>query len=148
MAQTAQLFTEQHNDILFPNRESNNTSVSNNLRAIFSGDSFYQHPTAFYYNDRARLQFNVTDEFFTQFILIKGLIEFSRPNTLKFKFTLDQKAIETDLPVNQFGELANLFLNIDKELNKEIRFKAALKRAIQFEQRYNQERAEVYSSVL
>lgn len=146
MAQTAQLFTEQHNDILFPNRE-HNKSVSNNLTAIFNDDSFYHQPIAFYYNERARLQFIVTDTFSTYFILIKGLIEFSRPNTLKFNFTSDQKIIETDLSINQFEELANLFHSVHKELHKEIRFKAALKRAIQFEQRYNQERAEVYSSV-
>ncbi|MBA4053463.1 MAG: hypothetical protein C0490_02005 [Marivirga sp.] len=147
MAQTAQLFNEQHQDILFPNRENNNKSVSNNVAAIFNSDSFYHQPTAFYYNDRARLQFNLTDVFSTHFVLVKGLIEFSRPSTLKFKFTPDQKAIETDVPVNQFEELANLFLIVYKELHKEIRFKAALKRAIQFEQRYNQERTEVYSGV-
>lgn len=146
MAQPAQLFNEQRNDILFPNR-SNNESVSHNLAAIFSVDSFYQQPTAFYYNDRARLQFIITSEFAPHFILIKGLIEFARPNTLKFKFKTDEKHVEIDLALSQFEELMTFLPVVYLGLQKELKFKAALKKAIQFEEKYKRERDEVYSSV-
>ena len=66
---------------------------------------------------------------------------------MKFTFTPDQKQIETDLGVTQFEELNKLFLIVYREVLKEIRFKAALKKAIEFEQRYKREGAEIYSGV-
>lgn len=141
------LFNEREQHILFPNRKSDIETPSTVTNFILKGDKFYHQPAAFYYKDRARLRFNVTDEFSKHFVLIKGLLEFSRPSQLKFTFTQDQKQIETDLGVTQFEELNNLFLIVYRELLKEIRFKAALKKAIEFEQRYKREGAEVYSAV-
>lgn len=141
------LFNEQEQHILFPNRRSNSETPSSVSNFILKGDKFYDQPAAFYYKDRARLRFNVSDEFSKYFVLIKGLIEFSRPSQLKFTFTPDQKQIETDLDVIQFEELNKLFLVVYRELLKEIRFKTALKNAIEFEQRYKREGAKVYSGL-
>ena len=145
MALRAQnLFNEQDHPILFPNHGNHNAKASYHLNSILKGDRFYDQPSTFYYKERARLHFAVADEFSKHFILIKGLIEFSRSSSLKFSFIADQKRIEINLEVNQFEELNQLFLTVHTEMLKEIRFKAALKKAIEFEQRYKQEAAKVY----
>ncbi len=147
MALAAQSINE-HCDILFTGGEGNHLPFKNNLASVFDGESFFHEPTAFYYNDRTRLQFRVKDEFATHFVLIKGLVEFTRPATLKFKFTVIDGLIETDVDVNQFDELKSLLNLVFNELWKELKFKASLKKAIQFEERYKLERAEVYSTIL
>ena len=147
MAQSAQsLFSERYENILLTSSERKSTT-SSIVTFTPDSDTFYYHHNAFYYKNRARLQFNVTNEFLSQFVLIRGLIEFIRPKHLRFTFTPDRKSMEIDLEVSEFDELNLLFRRVYSELRKEIRFKAALKRAIAFDQAYQRERAEIYQAV-
>lgn len=115
------------------------------LNSLFHEDQFFTPPVASYYNNRARLRFGIATEYSAYFILIKGLIEFSRSGHLRFVFNTDKKLFEIDLQINQFPDLSNLLTTVYGQTLKEIRFKAALKKAIQFEQRYRLESAEVYN---
>ena len=112
--------------------------------SIFSDKQFFEMPTTFYYQNRAQLSFTITREFLPYFILIKGLIEFSRSRDLRFSFNTDTKIFDVDLEINQLGDLSSLLMLVHGLLLKEIGFKRALKKAIQFEERYKLESAAVY----
>lgn len=147
MAHSAQtLFKEQPAHILYPTLESTR-KTSSIITFTPESDTFYIHPTSFYYKNRARLQFNVTQEFQAYFGLIKGLIEFIRSRELNFRYPANQKQMEIDLDVNQFEELHQLFRAVYTELLKEVQFRAELKKAIEFEQQYKREVAERYLAV-
>ena len=147
MAQSAQnLYSEHPTDTLFANRE-NNQRTSSIVTFAPDSESFYYHSTAFYYKNRARLHFHVTNEFVAHFGLVRGLIEFIRPGSLKFSYPSGQKKMEIDLDVDQFEELHKLFRAVHVELLKELRFKTELKKAIEFEQKYRREVAELYLAV-
>lgn len=115
------------------------------LQSLVVEDRFYHQPAAFYYKDRVRFCFTTTPEFVAHFILIKGLIEFHRSRHLRFMFDHDKKQIRADLAVTHVAALHQLLEVVYNEVLQEIRFKAALKKAILFEERYKQECAEVYT---
>ena len=115
---------------------------------LFADDWFFEKTSAFYYNDRARLYFRVTNPFVSYFALLKGLIEFTRPGFLQFVYHADQKIFEIDLPREQFSELKKLLQNVHQLLLREIQFKVNLKKAIQFEERYKREMAAIYHTEL
>lgn len=115
---------------------------------LFADDWFFEKTSAFYYNERARLYFKVTTPFVSHFALLKGLIEFTRPGHLQFTYQADQKVFEIDLPRDQFSELKKLLQNVHQLVLREIQFKANLKKAIQFEERYKREMAAIYHTDL
>ena len=147
MAQSAQsLFSERYENIVLASSASKSTT-SSIVTFTPDSDAFYYHHNAFYYKDRAKLHFNVTNEFLSHVVLIRGLIEFTRSKELKFTFTPDRRGIEIDLEVGQFDELTKLFRRVYSELKKEIRFRVALKRAIEVDREYQRERADIYLAV-
>ncbi|MBT1700252.1 hypothetical protein KK083_25415 [Fulvivirgaceae bacterium PWU4] len=115
------------------------------LQSLVTEDRFYDQPAAFYYKDQVRFCFTATPEFAAHFILIKGLVEFHRSRHLQFTFDLNKKQFEADLAVTHVGALHQLLEVVYSEVLREIRFKAALKKAILFEERYRQACAEVYT---
>jgi hypothetical protein len=146
MAQSAQLlYNDRHADILLAQFES--TTKTRTLTFTPDEDTFYFHPTASYYKNRACLHFNLTTEFLPHSVLVRGLIEFTRPKHLRFIYSADRKRMEIDLEVSQFDELTQLFRTVYSELRREIQFKAALRKAIEFEREYKRESEEVYLAV-
>lgn len=117
----------------------------NYVNTYFTGNELHQKPTVFYYKESARLQFAVTDSLSPHFILIKGLIEFNRSREMKFTFDRDKKAFTVDLAVAQLEELNKMISRVYELVLSELRFKAALRRAIQFEARYKAEAVQVYN---
>lgn len=114
---------------------------------IFEDERFFTRENSLYYNDRARITFSLAGEFSSYFILVKGLTEFYRPKHLKFAFDQSRKAITIDLAVAELHDLSKLLRVVQQELLREISFKAALRRAIEFEKRYRLEAEEVYRGV-
>jgi hypothetical protein len=146
MAQSAQsLYNDRHADLILSQFE-----VTTRTRALTftpDEDTFYFHPTASYYKNRARLHFNLTNEYLPHFILIRGLIEFNRPKHLKFTYASDRKRMEIDLEVSEFDELTKLFRTVYAEVRKEIQFKTVLRKQIAFEREYRLESAAVYMAI-
>jgi hypothetical protein len=112
---------------------------------LFEDERFFNRENSLYYNDRARISFTLAGEFSSHFILVKGLTEFYRPKHLKFAFDHNRKAFTIDLAVAEINDLSKLLRVVQQELLREISFKAALRRAIEFEKRYRLEAAEVYA---
>lgn len=119
-------------------------TVSTHLNFVFGENGFYLPSTAFGYNDRVSLAFQLKEAFAAHFILIKGLIEFNRSKDLKFVFNRDEKSFEIDLEAAQLDTLNNFLGHIHALLQKEIQFKAVLKKVIAFENQYKALRDEVY----
>ena len=122
----------------------NSEAVSTSLNFVFEENGFYIPSTAFGYNDRVSLAFQVKEAFAAHFILIKGLIEFNRSKDLKFAFDRDEKSFEIDLEAAQLDTLNDFLAHIHGLLQKEIQFKAVLKKVIAFENQYKALRDEVY----
>jgi hypothetical protein len=120
-------------------------AVASNLNFVFEANGFYIPSTALSYNERVSLTFRVKEAFATQFILIKGLIEFNRSKELKFAFNREERSFEIDLDAAQLETLNNFLGQIHALLQKEIQFKAVLKKVIAFENQYKALRDVVYA---
>jgi hypothetical protein len=119
-------------------------AVSTDVDFVFEQNGFHTPSTAFRYNDRLSLSFRVKEGFASHFILIKGLIDFNRSKDLKFAFHRDEKSFEIDLEATQLDALNNFLAHIHTLLQKEIQFKAVLKKVIAFENHYKALRDIVY----
>lgn len=150
MSQTASVLSSEQSlyistaDVSFAPAK-NSESVSTHLNFVFGENGFYIPSTAFGYNDRVSLAFQVKEAFAAHFILIKGLIEFNRAKDLKFAFNRDERSFEIDLEAVQLDTLNAFLAHIHALLQKEIQFKAVLKKVIAFENHYKALRDEVYS---
>jgi hypothetical protein len=112
--------------------------------ASLSNDTFYPQSPAFYYNERLRLGFIVNEKYAAHFILIKGLIEFHRSGNFKFAYNIKEKSFEVDILSSELEKLNSFLEKIRQWLNQEIKFKAALKNVIAFENRYKAARDHIY----
>ena len=150
MSQTASVLSSEQSlyistaEVSFASAKNSET-VSNHLNFVFDENGFYIPSTAFGYNDRVSLAFQVKQAFAAHFILIKGLIEFNRSKDLKFVFNRDEKSFEIDLEATQLDALNDFLGHIHALLQKEIQFKGVLKKVIAFENQYKALRDVVYA---
>ena len=105
---------------------------------------FYAPPIASYYGNYAQLSFDVLPEFSSSYVLLKGLIEFNRSRHLRFDFNATKRNFRIELELTRMPELLTLLQRVHDQLLAELRFKAALRKTIEFEQRYKQACVEVY----
>jgi hypothetical protein len=110
--------------------------------------SFIQASQQLSYNNRIRIILHVSDEIKQHFILVKGLIEFSRGQNFSFTYDKEAGSLQTDFNVQNAALLENFLKGIEAWLRKEIAFKKALKEVISFEEQYKRKSALVYSTIL
>jgi hypothetical protein len=109
---------------------------------------FIQTSQQFSYNDRIRVIFNISDEWKQHFILIKGLIEFSRGQNFSFTYDKTTGSLQTDFHVENANLLENFLKGIEAWLVKEVTFRKALKDVLAFEEHYKKRSALVYSAII
>jgi hypothetical protein len=126
-------------------KKTGNRGTKNTLDFQFPKIEFSTRPVVNNFGNRSRLTFKVLPEFDSSFVLIRGLIEFNRSRHLQFQFDLEQRNFEIELDTVRLPELVSLLQNINTQLHEELRFKAALKKAIEFEKHYRKACAQVYS---
>lgn len=143
MTMTAQL-TSSINNIDFSLGRTFSDSVNTSSDFDFPAIAFSAQPEIAYYGYQASLSFNIRSEFTTSYALIRGLIEFTRSQYLKFSFDNKKRSIQIELNVVHLPELVILLQNVDAQLARELGFKASLKKAIAFEKRYREACAGVY----
>lgn len=97
--------------------------------------------------DRYAITFRLTDKFANHFVLLRGLLEFSRPKTIKITSNAIDKTFHVELSETQ----ANHFVNyLDMKLGwlmKEIKFKESLRALIIFEKKVKREQAILYANM-
>ena len=128
-----------------PSTTSLQTVASDDARAV---PSFIRPVSRLEYRDKVQYTFIVSAPFEIHFALIRGLIDFHRPKGIQFRFNREEKAIEVRAHLQHVDFLFQFLQKLKEWLDKEVQFKLALKKVIQFENQYKSQRASIYSSLL
>ena len=110
-----------------------------NYRLISAGKLF-QH-------DRLVLKFGLTEQYTGNFVLLRGLIEFSRPKEISITSDRINKSFELELNTSETQIIQEYLEKIFKWLLKEIKFKAVLKEVIELQNRVRAEQDILYSKM-
>jgi hypothetical protein len=94
------------------------------------------------------ITFKLNDHFAKHFVLLSGILEFSRPKDIKVSRHKIARIFEVELSEMQAGRFSSYMQTILTWLIKEIKFKESLKDLIAFEKKVKQEQAILYSSVI
>jgi hypothetical protein len=97
--------------------------------------------------DRYAVSFTLADKLASHFVLLRGLLEFSRPNTIKIIATPTDKTFYTEFTESQADDVVTYIETIAEWLVKEIKFKKALRALIIFEKRVKREHAILYAKM-
>jgi hypothetical protein len=109
--------------------------------------SFLSRVNRLEYRDKVQYTFSVSERFSSHFVLIKGLIDFHRPNDINFSFNRQEKSIEVRTHLHNVDFLFQFLQKVQEWLVKEMQFKLALKKIIQFETQYHAKRTSIYNSL-
>jgi hypothetical protein len=133
---------------------SSDTSTSGfvlNLESTFKTNvaikSFLIADGEFRYNNRFRIAFRLANHLENHFALIKGLIDFHRRKDFIFTFNRVEKSIEVEVALVHEESLAQFLEEVYASLERELKFKAALKQVIAFEKKLKEESRSVYNAL-
>jgi hypothetical protein len=93
------------------------------------------------------IRVKLTEQFATNFVLLRGLLEFSRPKNITISSRAKEQTFEIEVLETQVDHLLTYVQTILGWLIKEIKFKESLKAIIKFENRVKQEQAILYSNM-
>lgn len=96
---------------------------------------------------RYAITFSLKDKFATHFVLLRGLLEFSRPKTIKIMPNTISKNFYIELSENQVEHFVTYLETIVAWLMKEIKFKEALRALITFEKEVKHKQATLYANL-
>lgn len=114
------------------------------ITAALGANKLFGKLSPLFYNGRIRLSFRIADEYKTDYILIKGLLEFHRPKDFLFTYYREQRSAVVDINANRLDHLQVFLSEIFKWVRQEKQFRHALKIVLEFEGRYKSERESVY----
>jgi hypothetical protein len=89
----------------------------------------------------------LTEQFATNFVVLRGLLEFSRPKNITMSSRTKDQTFEIELLETHADHFLTYIQTILGWLINEIKFKQALKAIIKFENRVKQEQAILYSNM-
>jgi len=151
MIQTTEIRSEKRYHKLSDTQTPFTTNHTEDPRTVLhpglSGNGLFQEVSSFHYKKRIRTSFKIHDEFESDFILIKGLMEFYRPKEFIFSYDRKERSIGIDIKDDQLEQLSVFLSRIVHWTNQEKRFRHALKVAIEFENRYKLERENLYQTL-
>jgi hypothetical protein len=99
------------------------------------------------FTDHYAISFSLTDKLASHFVLLRGLLEFSRPKTMKVTADSTDKTFYTEFTESQVDDVVTYIETIAGWLVKEIRFKEALRSLIIFEKSVKRTYAELYAEM-
>ena len=97
--------------------------------------------------DRYAITFRLSDKFANHFVLLRGLLEFSRPKTIEITPNAIDKTFYVELSKTQADHFVTHLDTILGWLIKEIKFKESLKALITFEKKVKREQAILYANM-
>ncbi len=97
--------------------------------------------------DRLIVKFKLSDTYRDQFVLLRGLLSFSRPKEISISANNFQKTFELHLGKDQAEAVTTYLDKILDLLTKEIKFKKSLKAVLRFEQSIKLEQAKLYKAL-
>ena len=98
-------------------------------------------------SSKYRLKVKLTEEFASNFVLVRGLLEFSRPKNIIISSVVKDQTFEIEILETHADSLIAYIETILGWVLNEIKFKKALKAIIKFESRVKQDQAILYSSL-
>jgi hypothetical protein len=98
-------------------------------------------------SSKYRITVKLTEEFANNFVLIRGLFEFSRPKNIIISSAVKDQSFEIEILEAQAESFLSYIETIVGWLVNEIKFKNALKAILKFENRIKQEQAILYSGL-
>lgn len=135
-------------DSLSEKRIENELTVRINSAGIVKIDALNKIPAdRIFLAGRYIITLRLTDQYAKYFVLLRGLLEFSRPKSIKVSSDMTQKTFNVEISEAQFAHFVSYIETIQGWLIKEIKFKEALKALITFEKKVKQEQAILYSNV-
>ena len=97
--------------------------------------------------DRYNLTFTLSNKFAEHFVLLRGLLEFSRPKTIRIVSSPIDKSFHVEFSENEADHLVTHMETILTWLVKEIKFKESLSALINFEEKMKREQARLYANL-
>ena len=94
--------------------------------------------------DESIVTFTLRDAYKNSFILLRGLLEFSRPKGIQISSNFTDRTFQVRIPAGQAGTVTQHLHTISGWLLREIRFKTSLKAIMGFENRVRQIQANLY----
>ncbi|MBT1703920.1 hypothetical protein [Chryseosolibacter indicus] len=149
MAQTKPvLVTESYLHII---KEEFPTSIPTNDAQISTrlvgNNSSFRIISSFTYGKRTRLSLTLKDEFINHFVMVKGLLEFSRSKDYQFSYNVAERSFLVDFDESLEDGLKELLTFVSARLSEEIRFKKALTQIREIEARHKEELAALYKAL-
>lgn len=83
-------------------------------------NSLFTIQSSLFYHDSAHFSFTLNEKYNNHFIVVKGLLEFNRLADFQFTYNRNEKSVALDIPATKRSELNNLFLLVEKQLQKEL----------------------------
>ena len=94
--------------------------------------------------DQVIVKFSLRDLYQDQFVLLRGLLEFSRPKEISISSNNSEKTFQLHIGKDKVSAITAYMERILDLLVKEIRFKESLKAVIRFEQATRLEQSRLY----
>jgi hypothetical protein len=95
-------------------------------------------------SDRAIVKFKLSGIYKDHFVLLRGLLEFSRPTWISFSYNNAERTFELFVGIDQAKAVTEHLDLILKLLIKEIKFKKSLKAILRFEESVRVEQSRLY----
>lgn len=97
--------------------------------------------------DRYDLTFTLTNKYAGYFVLLRGLLEFSRPRTIRINHSTGDKSFRIEFSEKEADHIVSYIETMLNSLLKEIKFKESLRALINFEQKVKREQALLYTNL-
>jgi hypothetical protein len=120
---------------------------SRNLLPEETFKGFLHHGGSLFYANRIRFTFKVSSHHYSNLGLLKGLIDFHRPQGFAFTINRADNTISADVPYAQQELLISFLDRIKALLEKELAFKKHLKKILLFEDTIKQATAQAYAGL-
>jgi hypothetical protein len=162
MSQTATILSGGHNytTLTFSTQAENRNSLSQNEAGIpklinWFGDVQFINALQYtvlpagklHYKDRLVLKFSLRADYDSHFILLKGLFEFGKSSSLFITANRTDKTFTVEVSAEQAEGSIAYFKNVINWFSREIKFKAALKQVIAWEQKVRGEQQAIIDNL-
>lgn len=114
---------------------------------LFPVQSFSLPAGNTFFPDQLLLKFRLREEYQHNFVLLRGLLEFSRPKKIVITANNSERTFEMWLTNDQAPDIIHYLEAIITRLLSEIKFKASLKMIIKYEERVRREQENLYKAL-
>ena len=97
--------------------------------------------------DRYDITFTLSNKFSGHFVLLRGLLEFSRPKSIRITSSSIDKSFHVEFSENDADRIVTYLETILKWLVKEINFKVSLRTIINFQEKMKREQSILYANL-